>query len=258
MPHGELLIKTHKAVTGRDANGYVDAFDRYGLSLEKMSPLLMEPGNKEPVGNSNALTNGVSYLGSTIGVKDENHISLEVHLYAANESQFLTRYELFCDEVLRLDRGEFIRLKTNRHPNRVYRVFHQNFQQFSTFNMEMAKFVWVMKEPHPELRDAAAPTFRYAVVAVADTDYELEQLIQISGFLQDGDYAVVQPSTVGEENSYVRIFYEDDAPQGGPIWETDNSIVVDNGNFVKNITDGNYWQFAGQAGGRGVWKKHWY
>ena len=144
MPHGELLIKTHKAVTGRDANGYVDAFDRYGLSLEKMSPLLMEPGNKEPVGNSNALTNGVSYLGSTIGVKDENHISSEVHLYAANESQFLTRYELFCDEVLRLDRGEFIRLKTNRHPNRVYRVFHQNFQQFSTFNMEMAKFMWVI------------------------------------------------------------------------------------------------------------------
>lgn len=153
MPHGELFIKTHKAVTGRDANGYVDAFDRYGLTLEKSSPLLMEPGNKEPVSISNAITPGVSYLGSTIGVKDEQIMSLEVHLYAAYEAQFLTRYELFCNEVLRLDRGEFIRLKTKRHPNRVFRVLFQNFQQFTAFNMELAKFMWVLKEPHPELRD---------------------------------------------------------------------------------------------------------
>ncbi len=255
--HGELLIKTHKATVGRNADGYVDAYDRYGLSLDDgtAGQLIMATPDKEPVGYSNALSDGVSYLGGSVGVKDEHTMSLEAHIYAPDEAEFLRRHDLFVNEVCNLGRGEFIRLKTKRHPNRVYRVMYRNFQQFTTFNMEMAMFMWVLKEPHPELRDASAPNNRHAVVAVVETDDELDALIQIQGFLRDGDLAVVTaPSSGNPGNRYLRLFGEDVAEQGGPGWEIYSDEPLQAGDYVKNITDGYYWGHTES----GTWKRHWY
>ena len=261
MPHGELFIRTHKATVGRDADGYVDAFDRYGLSLANgaASQLLMAAPAKEPTGNSNALSHGVAYMADSVNVKDEHRLSLEAHIYAASEADFYTKLDLFNSEVCDLDRGEFIRIKRKSHPRRVYRVLYQNFQQFTTFNMEMAEFVWTLKEPHPELRDVAPPNNRRAVVAVVETDGDLDALIQVDGFLQDGDLAVVtNPASGKAANTYLRIYEEDGAISGGPIWSIYDE-TIQNGDSVKNIIDGNYWEYI-EPGvvGSGKWKKHWY
>lgn len=262
MPHGELFIKTHKIVTGRGTDGYIDAYARYGLSLENgaMSKLLVEPGNKEPAGNSNAITPGVSCIGNTIGVKNERNISLEAHICASSELQFIARLELFNEEVLRLDRGEFIRIKTRHYPHRVFRVLYQDFQQFTTFNMEMAMFAWMLKEPHPELRDAVEPNYRWPVVAVVEKDSDLDALMQVTGLLVDGDLAVVTNPTSGNAgNKYLRLFEEDGAPQGGPIWSIFSDEPQQEGDYVKNIIDGSYWRFIySGSGDNGTWKKHWY
>lgn len=147
MPKGELFIKTPKT------SGYVDAYDNYGLSLEDISPLIVPAPNKQPTGNSNALTSGVAYLGGSVSVKDERTLSLECHIYAIDKVQFFQRLAKFSDEVLDLSPGQHILLYTSYVPY-AHHLVYQNFQQFAAFNMEMAKFIWTLLEPHPELLES--------------------------------------------------------------------------------------------------------
>lgn len=250
MPHGELLIRTHKATVGRNTDGYVDAYDRYGLSLDNgaVSQLLVPVPNKEPVGNSSVIKAGVSYLGGSVNVKNEHTLSLEAHIYAASKADFLLNLDRFNREVIDLDSGEFIRLKIASRPKRVYRVLYQNFQQFSTFNTEMAQFIWTLKEPHPELRDVAAP-LRTDVVAVVEKDSDLANDDTLYNFY---DLAVVtNPESGHEANNKLRVF-------DGSVWDEGQEVEVSNGDFCKNTTDGNYWRYDKPGTAAGTWKKYWY
>lgn len=250
MPHGELLIRTHKATVGRNSDGYVDAYDRYGLSLADgaMSQLLMPPGNKEAASYGNILTDGVAYLGASVGVIGESTLSLEAHICADSMAGFLSRLELFRSEVLSLDKGEFIRIKTKYHPGRVYRVLYQNFQQFSAFNMEMAKFVWVLKEPHPELRDVHAPEYEdLNIVGVVNTDADLEGRTAFDTGLQ---MIVLHPEEGHQGNEYLRWF---DGDMGQWREEDDHTNAIEDGEVVINNLTKELWLYTG-----GEWRRHWY
>lgn len=154
---GEFFIRTRTTIalagnaTGIDANGWADAQSRYGMGLEEgaLAKLMTPAPNKKPTGNSNVVTNGVAYLGSTIGVKDERTLSIEVHVIAETEANFLSLYSLICSEIL--DCG-YIQVKTKYQTNTVYHLIYQDCQQYSQFNMKKAKMTLSFIEPHPEYR----------------------------------------------------------------------------------------------------------
>jgi len=169
MPHGELYIRTKRTITAHNNaqalhtgmadltvnnatyKGWVDAYDRYGLSLEDgaLGKLMAPAPNKKPVGNNNVMINGVAYLGGTIGVKDERSLSLDVHIMAASKPAFLSQYGLLCSEVL--DAG-YIQVRTSYQPDVIYHLIYQDCQQYSQYARSMAKFTLAFIEPHPEYR----------------------------------------------------------------------------------------------------------
>lgn len=153
-----LYLKTGKTTSTASSdtnaqNGWVDAYLKYGLSLEDgaLSKLIAPAANKKPVGNSNALTGGVAYLGSSVGVKDERQLSLDVHICASTKADFWTKYSSFCAEILDHAVGDHIRLKHVDDGMRVHHFVYQNCEPFMQFQGEMAKFTLILLEPHPEL-----------------------------------------------------------------------------------------------------------
>ena len=158
MPKGELYLKTGKTTSpeSTDPNvtgGWVDAYEQYGLSLEDgaLSKLIAPAPNKNPVSNTNALTNGVAYLGSSVGVKDGRTLSLDAHICAGTKTEFWNKYSDFCDKILDHARGDHIMLKHACDHERVHHLVYQSCEPFSQFRMEMAKFTMVLLEPHPEI-----------------------------------------------------------------------------------------------------------
>ena len=169
MPKGELYIRTGRTITAHNNaqsshtgmedlsvnnvtyKGWVDAYDRYGLSLEggALGKLMAPAPNKKPVGNNNVMMNGVAYLGGTIGLKDERAVALDVHITAASKAAFLSQYDLLCSEVL--DAG-YIQVRTSYQQNVIYHLVYQDCQQYSQYDRSMAKFTLAFIEPHPEFR----------------------------------------------------------------------------------------------------------
>ena len=96
MPHGKLFFKT------ASTNGWVDAYDTYGMSLEDgaLSKIITPAPHKAPVTSSGVTSHGRAMLGSSIGKKDGRTMSFDVHFTGATEAQFLTRYYAFCQQVL--------------------------------------------------------------------------------------------------------------------------------------------------------------
>ena len=144
MPKGKLYFKS--ALT----SGWVDAWERYGLGLEDgaLSNLIAPAPLKKPVSNSNALKHGIACLEDSIGKKDSKSVSLEIHLCAKSDSEFIDKFSLFCSEVL--DQGYFM-LKTCYFPDTVYHMIYQDCQPFQQWNQRMAKFTLSLIEPHPEI-----------------------------------------------------------------------------------------------------------
>lgn len=147
MPHGKLYIRSNR--TNRE---WVDAFDTYGLSFEPgslfklMTPAPGKDGNSiKPVG-----THGVAYSGSTIGFKDERIFSMDMHIVASSEADYLTKYAAFCANVI--DCGYF-QLKTSTEPGKVYHLIYKDCQPSKQFLSGMAIFTLTVKEPHPEIHD---------------------------------------------------------------------------------------------------------
>lgn len=170
MPKGELYLRTSKVTaafskedecrmglvtdTENPFHGYADAFVRYGLSLEDgaIDRILTPSPHKQPVGSGNAITDGVAYIGASVGVTDERELSFDVHLSAPHYREYLRRYKLFCDEILAHDRSECVWLRTGWFPSVAYRLIYNGIEQFSGFTLGLAKFTLSFTEPHPELR----------------------------------------------------------------------------------------------------------
>lgn len=152
---GELFFKTaNTKVSG--VSDWVDAYTRYGLSLEDGSrarlraPAPMKAG----VSNSSAVTNGVAYLASSIGKKDERTVSLAVHIVGiahddlSAKEDYEAKFDDFCTEVL--DCG-YIKVRLGVS-GPVFHMLYVDCQPFDEFCGEMAKFTLSLKEPHPEIR----------------------------------------------------------------------------------------------------------
>lgn len=132
-------------------NAWVDAHDRYGISVDAttMSKLLTPAPHKEPVQNKNMAMHGTSIQGN-VNYKDVRSVSLPLYLCASTEADFLTKYELFCQQVL--DTG-WVHVKVVRpSKNYFYHFRYVDCQPFSEYHMEMASFTLSLEEPNPANR----------------------------------------------------------------------------------------------------------
>ena len=178
MPQGELYIRSRRtrqltsgatglistipsewndsSNTGYDSVGWVDAYLRYGISLENgaRSKLMTPAPMKTPTNGSNALRDGVAFSGPSIGKTDKHDFSFDMHIVAQNEEAFLDRYKLFCDEILR---DQYFQLRIRKMPGAVRHLLYDGCEPFSEFNLEMAKFTLSVTEPHPEINDNRVP-----------------------------------------------------------------------------------------------------
>ena len=155
MPKGQLYIKTSvtSSPTSTDTNvgnGWVDAFDTWGVSLTagSRSRLMTPAPHKNAVTNKNVISHGASIVQSSF-YKDVRQLSLEMHITAPSESAFLQRYAAFCTQVL--DQG-LIHMKLSSQPSVVYHLVYVDCQQFAEYNLSLAKFTLSLEEPHPEIR----------------------------------------------------------------------------------------------------------
>lgn len=156
MPQGELLLRTKRTIEA--GVGWVDAYVRYGVSLEMGSLMrLMSPApRKDPSGQSQPSSHGVSYLGVTIGKAAERQFSFDLHLRAPDAGTYLLRYQQFCHEILDC---QYFQLKTKYEPDKVYHLLYMSAEPVALFIGGLGKFSLTVKEPHPEIHDARTTGF---------------------------------------------------------------------------------------------------
>lgn len=137
--------------------GWVDAYLRYGLSLEDgaRSKLITPAPKKKPTNASEPTLEGVAFSGETIGKTDKREFSFDLHITAPDEATFLQRYDLFCKEILK---GQYFQLKHFKRPAEVRHLLYDDCEPFSEFRLQMAKFTLAVTEPHPEIVDNRVPT----------------------------------------------------------------------------------------------------
>ena len=76
-----------------DINGN-DAWTTYGVGLEKgaIATLMTPPPMKEAISNSSRLEHGVRYLSASAAKVDKRDITLQFHLKASSQSDYITKY----------------------------------------------------------------------------------------------------------------------------------------------------------------------
>ena len=141
MPAGQLYI-----------NGQ-DAFETWGISLSDsaLSALMTPPPMKDRIVNESRLEHGQRML-NELPKKAHREVTLEMHLKAKTQSQFFTRYNDFCENVLAT--GE-VNISTSFQPNVVYKMFYSSCTQFSEFMLGIAKFSLKLVEPNTNDRSDA-------------------------------------------------------------------------------------------------------
>lgn len=143
MAAGKFFIKV--------GNGaWWDAYNRYGISLEDgaLNRILTPAPHKEPVTNKNVLSHGVSVVQNQF-YKDVRDVSLEMHLIASNKTDFMTKYNQFCSEVL--DAGYF-KVKTEETGGTVFHFLYKDCTSFQQVDFRLAKFTLTLQEPNPSVR----------------------------------------------------------------------------------------------------------
>lgn len=140
-----------KLKTAGTSNQWVDAYERYGVTLDEtgLSRLMTPAPNKQPVENKSELEDGKRIVSGTKPKKGERNIALLMNLTASSEASFFERYALFCSEIL--DYG-YIRMKTGYQSGVVYKMTYVDCTQFSEFRRGMAKFTLSLNEPNPNDR----------------------------------------------------------------------------------------------------------
>lgn len=124
-----------------------DAFERYGINLEDgaLSALMTPPPMKEFIESRSRLKHGKTVI-AKVTKYDDREITLPFHLIAKSKTEFFTKYNMFCKEVLA--KGKF-EIKTKYQPNVVYRLVYISCTQFRQFIQEMAVFSLKVSEPDP-------------------------------------------------------------------------------------------------------------
>lgn len=136
-------------------DGWVDVYDRYGMSLEPggRGKLMAYAPMKQPNGSSSSTSHGVAYSGETIGITNERMLSLDVHFLAPTEEEFIRRYLLFGNEVLSYGYLQLRHAKLEMY----FHLKYEDCQNFREFRLGMAQYTLTLTEPHPEIRDRRDP-----------------------------------------------------------------------------------------------------
>jgi hypothetical protein len=139
-----------------DGTGWVDAYLRYGLSLEKgaRGKLMKFAPKKKPSGSSDPQLSGVAYSRATMGKTDQHEFSFDVHIAAASQEAFNQKYDLFEAEILD---GQYFQLRLACKSGRVRHLLYDSCDQFTESSLEMAKYTLSVTEPHPEITDEREP-----------------------------------------------------------------------------------------------------
>lgn len=134
-------------------NGY-DAYTKWGLSLTDGSraALMTPPPAKDYITNDSPLEHGTQYADDTDSLPktDAREISLSLHFCANGETQFLTRYNAFCTDILTGRKIELTDLVTGT----TYHLLYKSCSQYSAFFGGIAKFTLKVVEPDPSNRTA--------------------------------------------------------------------------------------------------------
>lgn len=152
---GELYIKgtgttsPSGSTDSNVANGFVDAYDAFGMSLEDtgISRILCPAPNKQPVTNKNVNAQGATIVAGT-GCKEERTISVPLHIIASSKSDYLTKYAALCAV---LD-GGWLDVKLAVSPSVIYHFQYLDCPQYAQYNGEMAIFNLQLYEPNPQTR----------------------------------------------------------------------------------------------------------
>ena len=136
-----------------DING-LDAWTTYGVGLEKgaLATLMTPPPMKEAVSNSSRLEDGVRYLSASAAKVDKRDITLQFHLKAASQSDYITKYGLLM-AVLKTGR---VILHEKKYTNAYYRCYYVSCSSYQHNINGLSKFTLKLTEPDPTDRGATS------------------------------------------------------------------------------------------------------
>ena len=162
MPRGQLKI-----------NGQ-DAYDTWGMSLSDtaLSALMTPAPAKAYITNRSRTQDGTRIIAQDPKV-DERTVTLQMHITAANVTQFFARYNALL-EVLKA--GE-IEIWTALNPTECYRMYYQSCTQFSEYHRRLAKFSLRLLEPDPTDREVDRSRYPHLMLDRDELDDEYSQLI---------------------------------------------------------------------------------
>lgn len=127
-----------------------DAFDEWGIFLDgtALSALMTPPSAKDYISNSFRNRTGKIVVAADKFKFDERDITISIYLSAKTESDFLTKYASFCEE---LSKGWLV-INTIYQPNVYYRCLYVSCSQLSEYMRQLAKFTLKVNEPDPSNR----------------------------------------------------------------------------------------------------------
>ena len=130
-------------------NGY-DAYNRWGVSLSDgaISTLMTPAPMKERLTNDVRVEHG-SRTSNRLPRKASRDVTLEIHLSARSRTDFFTKYDLFCSEVLATGQ---LNIVTKYQAGVTYRMLYVSCTQFTAIVNGLAKFSLKLTEPNPANR----------------------------------------------------------------------------------------------------------
>lgn len=127
-----------------------DARATWGLSLTHgaLAALMTPPPMKDRIVNKARTTNGARPITNPAMEKvDERQINIPVHFVAHDETDFLQKYESFCNELKKGRLYIEVTLPSNR--TLVYDTYYISCTSYSHFYGGIAKFMLKLQEYNP-------------------------------------------------------------------------------------------------------------
>lgn len=123
-----------------------DAYTTWGISFDtsSLSTLMTPAPLKSFAENKCRLVAGKAVITENPQT-DERQITLTFNMTAKDESQFLTRYGSFCEE---LKKGT-LNIRSKYQPDVTYKMIYLSCGQFTQFMRQIASFSLKLNEPDP-------------------------------------------------------------------------------------------------------------
>ncbi len=127
-----------------------DAWTKWGMTMDSkgLSALMTPAGMKDNIKNSSRTSHGDKVIPGNVKYKARN-VSLIVQFSATSQTEFLSRYATFCEELA----TGFLNISTSFQPGVVYKMEYRECTQFMEYgSMGMAKFTLKLVENDPSDR----------------------------------------------------------------------------------------------------------